>query len=356
MTAEPDTAPSSNSVASLLVGPANFAGQGRAIAEAARSIPGVEATSFAVDTGSVLTLPAHVQATAEEFADPEWTTKHQEWVLDHSHVLLEGGRQLSGPDRRDAGQDILRLKARGVAIGMLAHGSDVRHPDRHSELFPHSPFKDMEPDFVAARQAYANRWARTFADYDHTFVTTPDLLDDVPSARWIPSVVDTQRWAAPRTPHEGPLRVLHTPSSARYKGTELIDPILARLEVEGLVEYVRPEQVAQQDMPAVVAGADLVLEQFTLGIYSVAAIEAMATGRAVLAHVHPRVRAHIAAVTGREVPVIEADASTLEEVLRDLIAHPETLDDAAEAGQAYALDVHDGRVTAEVLRPFLGVA
>lgn len=354
MSPEPGTSSSSGVGTRLLVAPANFAGQGRAIATAAARLPQVEATSFAIETGAGLTLPPDHSATPEQFADPAWARAHERWVLGHTHVLAEGGRALTGLHGADARGDLEVMLDKGIAVGLLGHGSDVRRPDRHLELYPHSPFGRMDKAFVAARQKYADRWSAIFGEYAHTFVTTPDLLDDVPTAQWIPSVVDLDRWALRDWDGGGAVpRVLHAPSHSHYKGSELIDPVMQRLDSDGLIDYVRIEGVPQSDMPATVAAAEIVLEQFVLGIYSVAAIEAMAAGRVVVGHVHPRVRAHVASATGRTVPVVEATPDTVGEVVRELIADPARMAELSYQGQSFVADVHTGARTADVLSDYV---
>ena len=56
----------------------------------------------------------------------------------------------------------------------------------------------------------------------------------------------------------------------------------------GLVDYTPLRDVPWSEMPGVIASADIVLDQFALGGYGVAAVEAMASGRAVVGHVRTR--------------------------------------------------------------------
>jgi hypothetical protein len=146
--------------------------------------------------------------------------------------------------------------------------------------------------------------------------------------------------------------VLHVPSNPRLKGSHLVDPLLHRLHDEGRIEYRRLEGVAPGDMPALVADADVVLDQFVLGLYSVMAIQGMAAGRLVVAHVHDRVRAR----TPVPLPVLEATPDDLVEVLETVLADRSPYQELAAQGPSYAAEVHDGRRSARVLAPFLGLA
>ena len=93
---------------------------------------------------------------------------------------------------------------------MVAHGTDVRHPDRHGDLEPDSPFRALDAEVVTLRQRHADRVAELMTDHDWAFVSTPDLLLDVPAAQWLPVVVDSGALAGPAV---GAAR--HRPAAAR---------------------------------------------------------------------------------------------------------------------------------------------
>lgn len=341
----------------LLVGPANFAGQGRAWAEVAATVPAVGATSFAVEDPTGLTLPAHRSVSKEEFADPEWAADHETWVRTFTHVLIEAGRPVTGQVHGlDAYGDDRLLRDAGIRVGMVAHGSDVRRPDRHEDVEPDSPFRRVSPRIRATRQKYADRIAPLVDGCDWAFVSTPDLLDDVPRGQWLPVVVDLERWAgeqiAPRERGEPPV-VSHIPSNAMWKGTELVEPTLEALAARGTIRYRPVRGVPQPEMPAAIGAAEIVLDQFALGSYGVAAVEAMAAGRVVVGHVRPEVRARVLAGTGLELPVVQARAGEVADVLGDLAADPDRCRELGEAGAVFARHVHDGRRTVAVLEDYL---
>lgn len=352
-----DATESDESVVRLLVGSANFAGQGRAWAQAAASVPGVSATSFAVEDPTGLTLPAHRSATKEQFADPEWSGPHEQWVLSFTHVLVEAGRPVTGQQHGlDAWGDDEVLRGAGIRVGMVAHGSDVRRPDRHEDVEADSPFRRVPPTVRATRQKYADRIAPLIDACTWSFVSTPDLVDDVPRARWLPVVVDVERWSgaeiASRDASTPPV-VSHIPSNAMWKGTELVEPTLDELAGAGEIRYRPVRGVPQPEMPAAIGQAEIVLDQFSLGSYGVAAVEAMAAGRVVVGHVRPEVRARVLAATGLELPVVQARAAEVADVLRDLAADPRRCRDLGEAGAVFARAVHDGRESARVLEDYL---
>ena len=346
----------------LLVGPANFAGQGWAWGRAVeRAFPDVASQVFAVDRGSAFGFPADYTVDVPTYRSARWGQEQERYVLSHfTHVMIEAERPILGIRYgEDCESDAKVLAKAGLAVAMLSHGSDIRLPSRHvanAEKYPYSPFADPDWDLVPKLEAQAARFGRIIGEHDGpTFVSTPDLLDDAPKARWLPAVVNLDSWAAstPVLERERPL-VLHAPSNTRFKGTEIIEPIVERLAAAGLIDYRRIQGIPNAELPALFARADVVLDQFLLGIYSVAALETMAAGRVCVAHVAPHVREHVREVSGEQVPVVEATVDTLAEVLERIAAERDWAREQAAAGVEFVRTVHDGRLSARLLGPFLG--
>ena len=149
-----------------------------------------------------------------------------------------------------------------------------------------------------------------------------------------------------------PLAV-HAPSNERIKGSDLIDPVLQQLADRGLIEYRRIRGVQPEQMPAVYREADIVLDQFRIGSYGVAACEAMAAGRVVLGHVTPAVRQTILDLAGMPLPIVEATPSSLEDVMLGLLDDRSRSIAAGAAGPAFVREIHDGRRSATALSEFL---
>jgi hypothetical protein len=313
----------------------------------------VAAQSIAV--ARPLTFPVDLLLEVPVYRSQAWGALMERHVLSGAtHVMIESMRPLLGIRHgEDCAGDLKVLQRGGVPTALLAHGSDVRLPSRHADLFPWSPFRSASNELTQRLEAQARRFGGIMAAFEGPkFVSTPDLLDFVPDAAWLPTIVDPRRWACERPVLERnkPV-VLHVPSNASLKGTEFVEPVVHRLRGEGLIEYHRAEGVPPDEMPELVREADIVLEQFTLGLYSVAAIEAMAAGRVVLAHVHDRVRDRLP----RSLPVVEATPDSLEGVLRSILADRERFQSLAADGPRYVREVHDGRLSARVLAPWLGV-
>ena len=252
--------------------------------------------------------------------------------------------------------EVAQMRAAGIQVAALCHGSDIRLPSRHAATFSESPLTREFLPTVARLERDVRARARVLSKMNvPTFVSTPDLLLDVPTATWLPVVVDVDAWTGSRAPLAGAskLVVAHAPSKAAIKGTDAIEPALRRLEAEGVSEYRAIAGVAHEDMPAAFGDADVVLDQFRLASYGVAASEAMAAGRLVVSHVSPQVREHVKSVTGRELPIVQSTADELEQVLRAIASDPAAYRDTASAGASCAREVHDGTFSAKVLTSFL---
>ncbi|WP_309065052.1 glycosyltransferase [Microbacterium sp.] len=345
----------------LFIGPVNSAGQGFAWARAAETLGDVAATSFMYrDRRDVFGYPAdQVVDTVYFRTNSRWRAAQRRAVRRrYSHVIVESGRQLFGVEESTVDQ-VRELRAYGVNVALLWHGSDIRVPSRHARREPDSPFARGFAD-TSRLEEIALRNQELMRELQlPTFVSTPDLLIDVPGATWLPVVVDADSWstAGSAAPMQRPRPVVvHAPSNAGLKGSDRITTVMRRLHDDGLVEYREARGIPASEMKAFYGDADIVLDQFSLGIYGVAACEAMAAGRVVISHVAAEVRDAVHRLTGDALPVLQARADELEAVLRRVLSEPAAARAAADAGRSFVRQHHNGARSAEALRPFLSAA
>lgn len=337
----------------VLITPVNYSGQATAWARALESaLPDLSARSAAIDVPGGFAFPADLVIPVSTFHnDADWQRRQFDAAAQATHVLIEAeeppfGRLLG----RSVAAQAQTLREAGVRVAFMAHGTDVRLPSRHLRDNPWSHFAD-ENIYVPRLESLASRNIELLTRFGApVFVSTPDLLLDLPDAVWCPVVVDPQRWSATRTINEPvPVRVAHAPSVDAVKGTEAVLPVLERLSDEGLIMAELVRGVPASDMPAVFGRADIVIDQLRIGSYGVAACEAMASGAVVVGHVSDRVRALVLEHTGHALPIVEADPDSLEAVLRNLV-QSRSRDELRAAGRAFVSEVHDGRRSAAVMR------
>ena len=135
------------------------------------------------------------------------------------------------------------------------------------------------------------------------------------------------------------------------KGSDEVDAICRQLADEGRIRYVAKFGLTRDEMRAEMQAADIVVDQVRLGDYGITAIEALAAGRIVVAHVADRVRDRI----GEPVPIVEATIGDLRDVLLRLIDDHAGAARLADEGRAYARRWHDGTASAAVLADFMGL-
>ncbi len=339
----------------LLIGPVNSAGQAWLWANALeQAVPGLAAEALNT-TDAKFQFPAHRSATAEQYkSDLRWQYDLTAYVLaEVSHVLFEAGRPMFG---QRPGQlwtsDVPVLDKAGIKHGLVLHGSEIRDPAKHRELFAYSPFQNAADEFTHRLQAANDALRRQLATYEGpVFVTTPDLLEFVDNGTWLPLTVDVDALASDRPVLEREVPVvLHAPSSSALKGSAYVDPVLTELDARGLIKYQRVEGVRHAELAALVKDADIVVDQLMLGSYGVLACEAMAAGRVTVGHIADRVRAKLPT----ELPIAAATPTDLRAVIERLVSEREASRKLADSGAAYVRELHDGRRAVEALLPFLG--
>ncbi|HZO33458.1 MAG TPA: glycosyltransferase [Gaiellaceae bacterium] len=172
---------------------------------------------------------------------------------------------------------------------------------------------------------------------DAEIVGSYDAIRWVPEAHVIPPGLDLRPFT-PVAPsdRERPL-VVHAPSDRVRKGTQHVIDACAQLPVDlDIVEGVEHEAARAR-----YARADIVVDQLNAGWHGVFALESMALGKPVVAHLKPDVVERSAAGYGVRIPIVSASADTLVEALRPLVEQPALRRELGAAGRAYVEQVHD---------------
>ncbi|MBO1806479.1 hypothetical protein [Leucobacter ruminantium] len=339
----------------VYIAPTNYSGQGFLWARALEQADArIAARNCAVHLPGGYAFPADTPVSiATVNASAEWAEAEWQAAKRFTHVLVEAERPMFGKRfGRDLEAEVRALEAEGLSVAFICHGTDIRDPERHAALTPWSPYPedprtaDLQSD-ARENAALLERMGRP------VFVSTPDLLIDVPDATWCPVVVDAERFAtdAPLLPaaRSSRPRVIHASSNHLQKGSGSIELALAPLIASGALEYELIGSTPSAEMPGVFAGADIVLDQFRLGSYGVAACEAMAAGRVVVGHVLPQVRETVERDAGFALPIVEATPDTLHDVVAELIADPARMRGLAAAGPRFVARMHTGEASARAL-------
>lgn len=337
-----------------MIGPANYAGQGYRWARAVEANPLVSATNMVYDSINPFGYPADEPVPGRIAAHSRrWQTAQFRAITERfTHMIIEAemrplGSYLDGHVLTQAEA----IRDAGVRVAMVCHGSDIRSPRRHAAADHWSPFHNDDWVPVAALEEIVQDNLRVLRALGApVFVSTPGLLPDVPEAHLLPVVIDPARWSADTAPlTRGIPRVVHVPSNPLVKGTAEILPVLRSLHDRGVIDFRTVSGVSHDRMPGIFAEADVVVDQFRLGDYGVAACEVMATGRLVVSHVADAARTAVRRQLGEELPVVQATIADLEEVLRSIADDPLPYRDVAARGPDFVAAVHDGRKSRAVL-------
>jgi glycosyltransferase involved in cell wall biosynthesis len=122
---------------------------------------------------------------------------------------------------------------------------------------------------------------------------------------------------------DGEVVVLHAPNHRTLKGTEHVISAVQTLNEEGLqVRLELLERRPNDEVRAAMHRADILAEQF-LAAYAMLAVEGLASGTPVMAHLSflpPELLEHPAV---RECPIVDTSVDTLTDNLRRLVTDPE---------------------------------
>jgi glycosyltransferase involved in cell wall biosynthesis len=159
----------------------------------------------------------------------------------------------------------------------------------------------------------------------------------VPEAHVVPPGLDLRPYIpVPPSDNSRPL-VVHAPSNREKKGTRYVIEACELLPVDlDIVEGVRHDEARER-----YARADIVVDQLNAGWHGVFALEAMALGKPVLAHLDPDTVERSAEGYGIRVPIVPATKETLVDALRPLVDSLPLRREVGAAGRAYVERVHD---------------
>lgn len=342
----------------LAVGPANYAGQADAWSRAARRHLGINSWSFSrgpVRKGG-FKFPSTREIPALSYYLPvAHKIRMQRFLSQATHVAFDGFQPIYSWYRRgNVVRDAQWLNSTGIHSALIAHGSEIRNPDEHMERNEFSLYHAGDPDWRQYFRELSQRNRDRALDSGlPLFVSTPDLLHELPTARWLPVCVDTEVWQSEREILTRPVpTVLHIPSrrTPPIKGTQFVDPVCQDLEARGLIRYIAPTAVPHAQMRSLVHQADIVVDQLLAASYGVAAVEAMAAGCLTIGHVGEQTRQAMQ----EPPPMVDVTPQSLEETLLKVIEDRAWASSLAASGPSFVTRWHDGTMSARAMEDFLG--
>lgn len=228
-----------------------------------------------------------------------------------------------------------RLLLRKKVIAVTYQGDDARQGDFCSKNFSICIANEVGLDYYSPdldhRKRCRIRWFEEYADL--IYALNPDLLWVLPRrAIFMPYAnVNILDWTPViRGPSMRPL-VLHAPSHRNAKGTAYIVDAVNKLQQEGILfDFILVEGKSNADARSLYERADLVIDQLLAGWYGGLAVEAMALGKPVISYLRRSDLVFIPPKMLEELPIIEANPSSIYSVLREWLTV--RVDDLMERG------------------------
>jgi hypothetical protein len=215
-------------------------------------------------------------------------------------------------------QRVLRKKI----IAVTYQGDDARQGDFCIKNFPICIANNVDSDYYPADLDIRKRsridWFDQYADL--IYALNPDLLWVLPKrAVFMPYAnVNIFDWAPVAKSSNERLVVLHAPSNRNVKGTAYIISAVERLKQEGVpFDFILVENIANADARKLYEQADLVVDQLLAGWYGGLAVEVMALSKPVISYLRRADFIFLPQKMREELPIIEADPSSIYSVLRD---------------------------------------
>lgn len=230
--------------------------------------------------------------------------------------------------------DLKLLKWFKKKIVVTFHGSEVRNVEYLYALAR----KDSRLPVISTNKQQ-KQYARIRKVADHITVATPDLLDVVNDAIYIPNSVDTSLFEYPlSSPKNSSFTIVHGPTNREIKGTEYIIRAVEVLKNEGAdIRLVLIEGMKHEEALQMYQGADLAIDQLIIGWYGVFAIENLALGTPVMAYIRND-------LYNQYIPnevILNTTPETITDDLRYWYNQRDELREKRHASREYALEVHD---------------
>ena len=321
----------------VLHAPAEIAGQGSVLARALRGL-GIEAHSLAYNPGFPQYRPDEMHPYDDLPVAPRYLgyfktlARHLgRWDVYHFHF----GRTLIPPRN----WDLPLYQALGRRVVFHYHGCDVRNRAHMLATHTHATCTECDPFCIPSRQRRILASAARFADAE--LISTPDLEESAPRARHLPVAIDLADY--PLTPPRGaPKRVVHAPTNRLIKGTRHVEAAFATLAPRFPdVRFEVVERRPWSELRAILAEADVVVDQVFMGWYGMVAVEAMALGKPVLCFIRDDFESRLSGC-----PLIRCTKDDLAGRLADALSERTDRAGLGEQGRAWVEREHAAPVIA----------
>jgi glycosyltransferase involved in cell wall biosynthesis len=243
--------------------------------------------------------------------------------------------------------DLPILKLLGKKMVMNYWGSDVRLRDvaiRNNPFYNASNIHLGNDDEKVRRMKQVSRYVEVaiVADYELFSYIAPFFRKVV----IIPQSIDISRFKPvfPDPKNSNPL-IVHASSRKDVKGTLYVEEAIARLKKKYCFDFLCLHQAKNEEVIEAFKKANIVVDQLLLGAYGIASVEAMALGKPVICYI----RDDLIGKYPEDLPIINANPHTIENVLETLLVDPKLRYEMGMRSRAFVERYHDSKVVAKKL-------
>jgi len=189
--------------------------------------------------------------------------------------------------------DLFLLRKMNKKVGYIFHGSDIRCYKTHAKTNNFIKYND-NIDYFNSRDKVSEIHRKLLPiiikEKIPIFISTTDLYTYIPSAIWLPIVINTNIYNNIHNKFPifstNKIRVLYMPSQEIIKSTNQIIPILEKLQKQNIIEFFtnNGKKIENKFIPELIQNSDVVIDQY-LGVIGILPIETIASGRIIMTYV-----------------------------------------------------------------------
>lgn len=239
-------------------------------------------------------------------------------LLDFDVYQLDGGLEFF----RNA-RIVRQLKANGKKIICCYTGSDLR-------------VRGVIPEIDALSDCNVS------VEFDHQFLH--------PNLTHVPFPINPDRFQKVHKPESGKLKITHAPTNRKAKGSDIIIPIVQRLEIEYPIEFILIENLPYQKAIEIKSQSDIFIDQIGDLGYGISGIESLCMGIPTCSCVAPGFEK-----VYPDHPFILIDKHNLREQLIKLIEDKGYRDSKAKDGYEWVRRVHHSQAVVQKIHNLAGV-
>lgn len=242
--------------------------------------------------------------------------------------------------------DIAFLKALRKKIFFYFCGCDIRDSKSVIKTYKYSACKVCWPMQCSANRVKAKKLAEEYAN--GIFVSTPDLLEFVKNAIFIPQPIDLGFLKKHNTSSNNgnKIKIVHAPSNSKIKGSIFIEKAIHNLKLKGYpIDFIIVDNRPHEEVMKVCSQADIIIDQLLIGSYGQYSVEGMALGKPVICYI----REDLKSLYPEKIPIINANIENIEDIIKQTINDDTLRHTTGKEGYEYVSKVHDARVVAQKL-------